>query len=44
MAKEAWENQPSHHRTLVVHVGDMSNQMAALWPLVWEHMLEAQEA
>ena len=41
VAKEAWEQQPSPHRTLVEHVGDMTDRMATgghRWPLVREHM------
>ena len=44
IAKEAWEQQPSPHRTMVEHVGDMRDRMATLWPLVREHMQEAQVA
>ena len=40
MAKEAWEQQPLPHRTMVEHMRD---RMATLWTLVREHMLEAQE-
>ena len=43
-AKEAGEKQPSPHRTMVEHVGDMRDRMATLWPLVREHMQEAQVA
>ncbi|XP_023856777.1 uncharacterized protein [Salvelinus sp. IW2-2015] len=32
----------SPHRTLVEHMGEMRDRMATLWPLVREHMLEAQ--
>jgi hypothetical protein len=39
-AKEAWEQQPSRHRTMVEHVEDIRDRMATLWPLVREHMLE----
>lgn len=44
MAKEAWEQQPLPHRTMVEHVEDMKGRMATLWLLVREHMREAQEA
>ncbi|KAF1388735.1 hypothetical protein PFLUV_G00065720 [Perca fluviatilis] len=44
VAKEAWEQQPSPHRTMVEHVEDMRGRMTTLWPLVREHMREAQEA
>ena len=44
LAKEAWEHQPSPHRTMVEHVEGLRDRMATLWPLVREHMAEAQTA
>lgn len=44
MAKEAWDQHPSPHRTLVEHVEEMKERMATPWPLVQEHMQQAQEA
>ncbi|KAJ8351713.1 hypothetical protein SKAU_G00231890 [Synaphobranchus kaupii] len=42
LAKEAWEQQPSPHWTLVEHVEEVQERMATLWPLVREHMAAAQ--
>ena len=44
LAKEAWEQQPSPHRTMIEHVEGLRDRMATLWPLVREHMAEAQTA
>ena len=44
LAKEAWENQPSPHRTLVEHVEEVQDRMAKIWPVVRRHMTEAQAA
>ncbi|KAJ8376906.1 hypothetical protein SKAU_G00074860 [Synaphobranchus kaupii] len=44
LAKEAWEQQPSPHRTLVEHVEEVQERMATIWPMVREHMAEAQTA
>ena len=44
VAKEAWEHQPSPHRTMVEHVEEVRERMATLWPLVREHMADAQAA
>ncbi|KAJ8337704.1 hypothetical protein SKAU_G00366700 [Synaphobranchus kaupii] len=44
LAKEAWEQQPSPHRTMVEHVEEVSERMATIWPMVREHMAEAQTA
>ncbi|XP_061102960.1 uncharacterized protein LOC133131605 [Conger conger] len=42
LAKEAWEQQPSRQRSLVEHVVDMDQRMARIWPMVREHMTQAQ--
>ena len=44
VVKEAWEQQPSPHRTLVDHVEEVQERMATLWPIVREHMTAAQAA
>lgn len=44
LAKEAWEQQPSPHRTLVEHVEEVQERMATIWPVVREHMEAAQAA
>ncbi|KAJ8333951.1 hypothetical protein SKAU_G00412700 [Synaphobranchus kaupii] len=44
LAKEAWEQQPSPHRTMVEHVEEVRERMATIWPMVREHMAEAQTA
>ncbi|KAJ8368294.1 hypothetical protein SKAU_G00083220 [Synaphobranchus kaupii] len=44
LAKEAWEQQPSPHRTLVEHVEEVQERIATIWPMVREHMAEAQTA
>ncbi|KAJ8368734.1 hypothetical protein SKAU_G00087620 [Synaphobranchus kaupii] len=44
LAKEAWEQQPSPHRTIVEHVEEVRERMATIWPIVREHMAEAQTA
>ncbi|KAJ8349857.1 hypothetical protein SKAU_G00249870 [Synaphobranchus kaupii] len=44
LAKEAWEQQPSPHRTMVEHVEEVKKRMATIWPMVREHMAEAQTA
>ena len=44
LAKEAWEQQPSPHRSLVEHVEEVQERMAVLWPMVREHMAAAQAA
>jgi len=44
LAKEAWESQPSPYRTMVEHIEETRERMATIWPIVWEHMAEAQTA
>ncbi|KAJ8353339.1 hypothetical protein SKAU_G00209060 [Synaphobranchus kaupii] len=34
LAKEAWEQQPSPHRTLVEHVEEVQERMAMIWPMI----------
>ncbi|KAJ8349679.1 hypothetical protein SKAU_G00248090 [Synaphobranchus kaupii] len=34
LAKEAWEQQPSPHRTLVEHVEEVQERMATIWPMI----------
>ena len=42
LAKEAWESQPSPHRSVVDHVEQMKERMKKVWPLVRQHMEKAQ--
>ena len=42
IAKEAWEEQPCPHRTLIEHVLGMWDWMTAVYPIVKEHMEKAQ--
>ncbi|XP_056290381.1 uncharacterized protein LOC130206427 [Pseudoliparis swirei] len=42
IAKETWEEQPCPHRTMIEHVGMMKDRMAAVFPIVKEHMEKAQ--
>ena len=44
LAKDAWESQPSPHRTLVDHVEQVRERMAQVWPIVREHLHNAQQA
>ncbi|KAJ8344651.1 hypothetical protein SKAU_G00288440 [Synaphobranchus kaupii] len=44
LAKEAWEQQPSPHRTMVEDVEEVRERMATIWPMVREHMAEDQTA
>ncbi|KAJ8341888.1 hypothetical protein SKAU_G00341790 [Synaphobranchus kaupii] len=44
LAKEAWEQQPTRHTTVIEHVEKMHRRMAQIWPTVREHMRQAQEA
>lgn len=42
IAKETWEEQPCPHRTVIEHVGAMQDRMAAVVPIMKEHMEKAQ--
>uniref|UniRef100_A0A8C5B8M4 Gypsy retrotransposon integrase-like protein 1 n=1 Tax=Gadus morhua TaxID=8049 RepID=A0A8C5B8M4_GADMO len=44
IAKEAWESQPSPHRTTVDHVEQVRDRMARVWPIVRGHLQRAQQA
>ncbi len=44
VAKEAWEQQPSAHRSTIEHVRDMRQRIERVMPLVREHLVKAQEA
>ena len=43
IAKEAWESQPSPHRTTLDHVEQVRDRMARVWPIVREHLRQAQQ-
>ena len=42
IAKETWEEQPCPHRSMIEHVGAMQDRLAAVFPIVKEHMEKAQ--
>ena len=44
IARDAWESQPSPHRTVIEHVEQMRGRMAQIWPVVREHLGRAQQA
>ena len=44
LAKEAWESRPSPHRTMVDHVEQVRSRMAQVWPIVRDHLRQAQQA
>ena len=44
IAKEAWESQPSPHRTTLDHVEQVRDHMAQVWPIIREHLQQAQQA
>uniref|UniRef100_A0A9J7Z6B4 Gypsy retrotransposon integrase-like protein 1 n=1 Tax=Cyprinus carpio carpio TaxID=630221 RepID=A0A9J7Z6B4_CYPCA len=44
VAREAWEQQPAPHRTIVEHVRHMRERIDRVMPLVREHLTRAQQA
>ena len=44
IARDAWESQPSPHRTVIEHVEQVRGRMAQIWPVVREHLGRAQQA
>ena len=42
LAREAWESQPSPHRSVIDHIDHMQARARRVWPLVREHMEKAQ--
>uniref|UniRef100_A0A8C5N2U3 ribonuclease H n=1 Tax=Leptobrachium leishanense TaxID=445787 RepID=A0A8C5N2U3_9ANUR len=44
IAKETWEGQTTPFKTVIEHVSMMQDRIAAVMPLVREHMEQAQEA
>ncbi|KAL0169058.1 hypothetical protein M9458_037280, partial [Cirrhinus mrigala] len=44
VAREAWEQQPAPHRTVVEHVRQMRERIDRIMPLVREHLSKAQQA
>ncbi len=44
VAKEAWEQQPAAHRSVVEHVKQMRERIDRVMPLVREHLCKAQQA
>ena len=43
LAREAWETQPSPHRSVIDHIEQMQARARRVWPLVREHMTQAQQ-
>jgi transposase InsO family protein len=44
LAKEVWEQQQTPLRSVVEHVEEMRERMTVIWPVVREHMAQAQRA
>ncbi|KAI2645879.1 Retrovirus-related Pol polyprotein from transposon 17.6 [Labeo rohita] len=44
VAREAWEQQPAPHRTIIEHVRQMRERIDRVMPLVREHLSKAQQA
>ncbi|KAL1277196.1 hypothetical protein QQF64_023869 [Cirrhinus molitorella] len=44
VAKEAWEQQPAAHRTVIEHVREMRERIDRVMPLVREHLVRAQQS
>ncbi|KAG1948853.1 hypothetical protein F2P79_012397 [Pimephales promelas] len=44
VAREAWEQQPAPHRTIIEHVRQMRERIDRVMPLVHEHLCKAQQA
>ncbi len=44
VAKEAWEQQPAVHRSVIEHVREMRERIDRVMPLVREHLSKAQQA
>uniref|UniRef100_A0A8C1RIA6 ribonuclease H n=1 Tax=Cyprinus carpio TaxID=7962 RepID=A0A8C1RIA6_CYPCA len=44
VAREAWEQQPTAHRTTIEHVREMRERIDRVMPRVREHLAAAQEA
>uniref|UniRef100_A0A8C1MWX3 Gypsy retrotransposon integrase-like protein 1 n=1 Tax=Cyprinus carpio TaxID=7962 RepID=A0A8C1MWX3_CYPCA len=44
VAREAWEQQPAPHRTVIEHVRQMRERIDRVMPLVREHLTRAQQA
>ncbi|XP_050984340.1 uncharacterized protein LOC127176618 isoform X2 [Labeo rohita] len=44
VAKEAWEQQPARHRSVVEHVQQMREKIDQVMPLVREHLVQAQRS
>ncbi|KAL0180385.1 hypothetical protein M9458_025827, partial [Cirrhinus mrigala] len=44
VAREAWEQQPAPHRTVIEHVRQMRERIDRVMPLVQEHLSKAQQA
>ncbi|KAG8538400.1 hypothetical protein GDO81_022717, partial [Engystomops pustulosus] len=42
IAKETWEQEPTPHKSVIDHISDMQDRVAAVMPIVKEHMEEAQ--
>ncbi len=43
LAKESWEQQPSQYHNIIEYVEQMHDRMTNIWPVVREHMQQAQQ-
>ncbi len=43
VAREAWEQKPAPHRSVIEHVKEMRERIDQVMPLVREHLTKAQE-
>ncbi|KAL0199892.1 hypothetical protein M9458_003079, partial [Cirrhinus mrigala] len=44
VAREAWEQQPAAYRSVVGHVKQMRDKIDCVMPLVWGHLVKAQQS
>ncbi len=44
VAREAWEQQPTAHRSTIEHIRDMRERIDRVMPIVREHLTKAQQA
>ncbi|CAH2247248.1 PREDICTED: uncharacterized protein LOC108718501 [Pelobates cultripes] len=44
IAKETWEQESNPYRSVIEHIAQMQDRMAAVMPIVKEHMQKAQDA
>lgn len=44
IAKETWEGEQTPHKSVIEHIAQMQDRIAAIMPMVKEHLLQAQTA